>query len=165
MWTSWQVAPGRIAGPAASKYSSYASAIAFVSSDSGVPSAATARETSTQCIPGPATSSDGSTKSPSTSSLRAILNSGSATPGAAGRGQHHVHRQPAAALGDEVLLRDGHHLGGGAAGRVRLGPDLEAAPVDAHRVPDARELGLALHGAGEVELDVERDDVEPSSAR
>ena len=52
----------------------------FVSSESGVPSAATARETSTQCMPGPATSSDGSTKSPSTSSLRAILNSGSAIP-------------------------------------------------------------------------------------
>ena len=45
-----------------------------------MPSAATARETSTQCIPGPATSSDGRTKSPRISSLRAILNSGSAMP-------------------------------------------------------------------------------------
>ena len=125
-----------------------------------MPSAATARETSTQCIPGPATSSDGRTKSPSTSSLRAILNSGSATPERPGAGQHHVHRQPAAALGDEVLLGGRHHLGGGPAGRVRLRPDLEAAAVDAHRVAHALELGVALDRAREVELDVERDDVE-----
>ena len=34
-------------------------------------------------------------------------------------------------------------------------------PVDTHRVTDAGELGLALHRAREIELDVERDDVEP----
>ena len=67
-------------------------------------------DTSTQCMPGPATSSDGSTKSPRISSLRAILNSGARPPSGRARSDH-VHRQPAAALGDEVLLGDGHHLG------------------------------------------------------
>ena len=76
--TSWQVAPGRIALRAASKYSRYASSIRSVSSESAASRDAIARETSTQCIPGPATSSDGSRNAPSTSSRRAILNSGRA---------------------------------------------------------------------------------------
>ena len=79
---------------------------------------------------------------------------------AAGRRQHHVHGQPAAALGDEVLLRGRHHVGRGAPRCVGLGPQLEATPVDAHRVAHALELGLALDGAREVELDVERHDLE-----
>ena len=49
-----------------------------MSSESAASRDAIARETSTQCIPGPATSSDGSRNSPSTSSRRAILNSGRA---------------------------------------------------------------------------------------
>jgi hypothetical protein len=49
-----------------------------VSLESTAPRDATAREISTQCIPGPATSSDGRRKSPRISSLRAILNSGRA---------------------------------------------------------------------------------------
>ena len=111
--------------------------------------------------PGPATSSDGSTKSPSTSSLRAILNSGSATPERPGAvSTMFIVRRPqpsamkyssAAAITSAAVL----------AGRVRVGPDLEAAPVDAHRVAHALELRLALHRAREIELDVERDDVEP----
>ena len=39
-------------------------------------------------------------------------------------------------------------------------PDLEAALVDPHRVAHGLELGLALDGAGEIELDVERDEIE-----
>ncbi len=65
-----------------------------------------------------------------------------------------------AALGDEVPLRRRHDLGRRAARRVRVRPELEAAVVDPHRVAHARELGLALDRAGEVELDVEGDDLE-----
>ena len=80
--------------------------------------------------------------------------------GATGRREHHVHRQPAAPLGDEVLLGRGHHLGRGPAGRVRIGEELEASPVDPHGVPHALELGVALHRPCEIELDVERHDLE-----
>ena len=76
--TSWQVAPGRIAAGARSKYSTYASAIRSVSAESVASRAAIARETSTQCIPGPATSSEGSMNPPRISLRRAILNSGRA---------------------------------------------------------------------------------------
>ena len=76
------------------------------------------------------------------------------------RGQHHVHRQPAAALANEILLGGRHHLGRGLSGRVALGPDLEAARVDAHRIPHRIQLRLALDRAGEVELDVERHELE-----
>jgi hypothetical protein len=41
-----------------------------------------------------------------------------------------------------------------------LPEELEAALVDAHRVADGLELRLALHRAGEVELDVEGDDLD-----
>ena len=54
-------APARSAAGAASKYSSYASSIRFVSS-LGSPGQI-ARDTSTQWPPGPATSSEGSTQS------------------------------------------------------------------------------------------------------
>ena len=120
---------------------------------------AIARETSTQCIPGPATSSEGRTKRGSSSSRRAILNSGRAYESVPG--EHHVHRQPPAALGDEPLLGRGHHLGGAAARLVGLEEDLEAALVDADGVAHRLELGLALHGAREVELDVEGNELEP----
>ena len=61
---------------------------------------------------------------------------------------------------DEVVLGGGHHLGRAAARLVGLEEDLEAALVDAHRVAHRLELGLALDGAREVELDVERHEVE-----
>ena len=71
---------------------------------------AIARETSTQCIPGPATSSDGSMNAPRISSRRAILNSGRAK--ASVPVSTMFMRQAAAALGDEPLLGRGHDLGG-----------------------------------------------------
>ena len=88
------------------------------------------------------------------------LELGQREAGASRRRQHHVHRQPAAALGHEPLLGGGHHLGGGLARRVVLVPDLEAALVDADGVAHADELRLALDGTGEVVLDVEGDEVE-----
>ena len=111
-----------------------------------------ARETSTQCIPGPAISSDGRTKSPSVVSFLAIPNSGPI--------EDHVHRQAAAAPLDEELLRRRHHLGGGLARLVRGQERLEAVLVDLHALPHRLELGVALHRSGEVELGVERDEVE-----
>ena len=40
-------------------------------------------------------------------------------------------------------------------------PDLEATLVDPHRVAHRHELGLALDGPREIELDVEWDEIEP----
>ena len=77
-----------------------------------------------------------------------------------GAGEHHVHGQAPAALGDEPLLRRRHHLGRRLPRRVGVEEDLEAALVDPHRVAHGLELRLALHRAGEVELDVERDELE-----
>ena len=125
-------------------------------SDESVPSAAPiARDTSTQCMPGPAISSEGRTKPPRTSSRRAILNSGRAS--LVGARQDHVHRQPPAALGDEPLLRRRHHLRRGLPGRVALEEDLEPALVDPDRVAHRLDLRVALHRPREVELDVEGD--------
>ena len=111
-----------------------------------------ARETSTQCIPGPATSSDGRTKSPSIVSL---LRDPELRPG-----QDHVHRQPSAAALDEELLRRRHHLGRGLPGLVRRVERLEAVLVDADALAHRLELGVALDRAREIELGVERDEVE-----
>ena len=77
-----------------------------------------------------------------------------------GTREHHVHGQAPAPLRDEPLLGGGHHLGGGLPGCVRLEEDLETALVDPHGVSYGVELRLALHRAGVVELDVERDEVE-----
>jgi hypothetical protein len=84
---------------------------------------------------------------------------------AVGARQHHVHSQPTAALGDEVLLGGRHHLRRRLARSVCLVPELEAALVDPHRVAHRLELGLALDGAGQVELDVEADEIEAVESR
>jgi hypothetical protein len=73
--------------------------------------------------------------------------------------EHHVHRQAAATLGDEVALCRSEHLRGGLPGRVLLREEMEAFGVDAHRVAHRRELLVALHGTSQVEFDVEREDV------
>ena len=108
-----------------------------------------ARETSTQWPPGPAISSDGTQKSPSTTLLRASANSD----------EDHVHRQPAAAALDEEPLSRRHDLGGCPARRVRLAKRVEAVRVDADAVAHRLELGIGLHRARMVELEVPRHEL------
>ena len=80
-------------------------------------------------------------------------------------GQHHVHRQPPAPLGDEVILRRSHHLGSRAVLPVVVEEDLEAALVDPHTVAHGLELGVALDSPCMVELDVERHQLDAVERR
>ena len=76
-----------------------------------------------------------------------------------GADEHHVHRQPAAALLDEQLSAGAQHLRGGAAPRrVGLEKGPEALGVDADALAHRLELLVALDRASEVELEVARDD-------
>ncbi len=74
--------------------------------------------------------------------------------------EDHVHRQPAAARPHEELLCGRQHLRRGLAGRIRLEERSESLGVDADGVADGLHLLVALHRAREIELDVERDDVD-----
>ena len=109
-------------------------------------------------MPGPATSSDGRRKCAEHLLSPSDLELG--TREGVGSGEHHVHSQPATALGDEPVLRRGHDLRGRLTGRVGLEEDLEAALVDPHRVAHGLELGVALDRPRKVELDVEPDEIE-----
>ena len=92
--------------------------------------------------------------------MRAILNSGSASPLRPGAvSTMFMVSRPQPSL-DEVALGGAHHLGRAPARRVGVEEDLEAALVDAHGIAHRLELGLALDGARVVELDVEVHEVE-----
>ena len=77
-----------------------------------------------------------------------------------GPDQDHVHRQPAAAALDEELLGGRHHLGRRPPRLVRGEERLEAVLVDPDALAHRLELGVALDRPREVELGVERDEVE-----
>ena len=77
-----------------------------------------------------------------------------------GAGEHHVHGQASAALGDEPFLRRGHDLCGRLPGRIGVEEDLEAPFVDPHGLANRLELGLALHRPREIEFDIERNELE-----
>ena len=79
--------------------------------------------------------------------------------GAAVADEHHVHRQAAAALLDEVLLAVREDLALALAGREVLEEDPEALGVDADAVAHRLELELALDGTRVIELDVPRHDL------
>ncbi len=78
--------------------------------------------------------------------------------------QHHVHRQAAAALGNEPVLGRRHHLGRRSSRLVALEEDLEPTLVDADGVTHRLELGRALHSPSKIELDVEGHEVEPGES-
>src|SRR5580765_2714571 len=79
--------------------------------------------------------------------------------GAAVADEHHVHRQTATALLDEVLLAVREDLALALAGREMLEEDPEALGVDADAVAHGLELELALDGTRVIELDVPRHDL------
>src|SRR3954449_7301448 len=77
-----------------------------------------------------------------------------------GADEHHVHREPAAALGDEVVLRRCEHLGRRFPRGVRVCEQMESLRVDAHRVAYRLDLVVTLDRAREVELHVERHNLD-----
>jgi hypothetical protein len=79
--------------------------------------------------------------------------------------EHHVHRQPAAALLDEEALGGRHRLGSRFPGRPGVAERVEAVGVDADALADGLELLVRLDRASEVELDVPRHEVDAVGER